>query len=354
MKPLFCPALLREQLKRFWAIAALTMLFYMLFVFLPIYSSDGITQARDMASLLSSGGAANVALFIAPFAAVISLFSYLFSPSATTFFHALPTNKNQLLCTNMLAGFILTLMPLIALCLLILIPIYAPMEADLPSWQSLPWINGYRLTEGELINTVSRVAAFFLQSAIVTISFFVLFVLAATLAGTGAIAIILCVFLPFLPATVYGVIYMFAVEHFAFSFYNDHEVWRFFDDFFMTLDWGALALRTAILLPITHFCYHKRRLERTGDTIVFHPFKNFLIFLFSVWGMILMGTAFEWMFGDNAVYLGFVLGFPTAFIILQMIMEKTFQIRHKFSSLLTFGGIAAALYFVLFIISLIT
>ena len=349
MKSLILPALLREQFKRFWAISALTMLFYLLFVFLPIYSDSGHSQVRSVISLLNGESMALIAVFLSPFLAVIPLFSYLFSSNSTTFFHALPASKNQLLFTNMLAGLVLILVPLLILSILLLIPIHTPMAADLPEWARMPSIGGQTLAEGELINTFSRVAQFFLHTAIIKISIFTLFVLAANLAGTLAIAVLLCVFVPFLPILIHFIIDYFLFDHFSFP-----RIYRAVLDDIMDIIFGFHILRTLLVLPAIYYCYHRRKLERTGDAIVFYPVKNFLVFLFSIYGMVLMGISFHHLLGSDAVYIGFVLGFLLTFIVLQMIMEKTFQIRHKLKSLPIFTGIAAAGYLGLLIIYLFT
>jgi len=101
----------------------------------------------------------------------------------------------------------------------------------------------------------------------------------------------------------------------------------------------VIALTVAAL-----FVSLKRRTERTGDSIVFTPVKNALIFIVSVAGMAFISMF--WWFGFLSetppvmlLLVVMVVGFIVSYYIAQMIAEKSFFVFRKVKMLLVCGGI---------------
>ena len=388
MKSLINIPLLKEQLKRFWAIGVVFTLVYLLFVALPVYSTADIVQApqhlaRAMIDLLSmSHPVLMFSMLIAPFCTAMALYPYHFNANAATAFHAFPINKKQMFWTNMAAAFILLLLPMMIFCLVILIPVYYPgpvvMDLDgvTPLWSSyiffprtlFPWI----MTEGDIINTIPVVAGFFARMSVALIFYFSVFLLAVSISGNRVVAILLSGALPLIPAGLFMLgqviasVYVFGYDNThmdlrgaAVLAYTNPVMWESAINN-RALGWrfhfpeGTPALFqyfmayigiTVALIAAAYTCSHKRKLERAGDSVVFNAVKKVCVFLVATVGMVITGPFLMHISHSHVgLYAGFVLGFFIAYFIAQMIAEKTFDVRHKVKALLPYSIVMAVLY----------
>jgi len=382
MKSLINITLLKEQLKRFWAIAAILMIIYVVAGLIPVYSvhSDNPNYyqylAKNMADLISMANPmVIVVMLLSPILAVMALYPYHFSNSASTAFHSFPINKRQLFWTNIAAALILTLLPLLIFCLTILVPVHYPGMMAHENWDGSihlrqfvilpPAIFPGGLEVGATINSIPAVTGFFARIALGIVFYFSVFLLAASIAGNRVIAILLSGSLPLIPVAIHILIVMIA-QTFVFGFDPTNDTFRLESTLAYSNPamFGLMAARgrwlgllsiwslsltyiviIAVLLAIAYICTHKRKLERTEDSVVFTPFKNVCVFLVSVIGMLLMGT---FLFGASnsfiGLYIGSAIGFVVAYFIGQMIAEKALDVRHKIKTLLPFGGIMLGIY----------
>ena len=396
MKSLINTPLLKEQLKRFWAIGAVLILFYVLAGMLPLIAqmlnpyNPPHHIAQDIVSLLSmSHPIPIIAMVAGPFFAAMALYPYSFSSSAATTFLSFPLSKRQLYYTNLAAALVLMLLPLLIFCLFLLIPI------RYHGGQS--WVDAHGVTQfwrqyvhfpealfpcgvrsGAVINTLPVVAGFFMRIAVGSLFYFMVFLLAVSVSGTRLIAVLLCGALPLLPAGFHllaegiATVYVFGYDgihdtRLAYTFlYSNPVMWgSVIEDFSRSfIRFRLLAFPffpeasavvnslfivyiaiTAALGTIAYYCSNWRKQERTGDSVVFTSLKNILIFLLSLMGSIGMGPFLMMLTRSRAgLYLGFIIGFVIAYFIAQMIAEKTFSIGHKIKSLLYFGGTMIGVY----------
>ena len=389
--------LLKEQMRRFCVIAIAGLLAYFLGVLLPLYNMatrPGIEAERMMVMILSMRHPiVMIWMVLAPFCVVMALYPYHFSGRATTAFYTFPVTKRQLYWTNFFAGAALMIVPLLIMCLFLLIPIFRTQHPEYyidafgsihRNWRGNvalpPTIFPNGLEHGQIVNTLWRVTTFFGRNVVGLMFFFAIFSLAASLAGSRLISILLSGVFPFLPvgvlALVYGMatMYVFGIDEMhlnrilgdtlAFtvpvgSWHNiiwgrtshgfpwgrmsqDFPIWVY------TIIYIAIA---AVLFALAYLCSRMRKHERTGDSVVFNKFKNTMVFVLSIAGMVAMGAFMLTLFGGRFWwYVGFVLGFALMFIIAQMIAEKAFDIRHKIKLLIPFGGIMIGAYVVLVLI----
>jgi len=106
------------------------------------------------------------------------------------------------------------------------------------------------------------------------------------------------------------------------------------------------------LISISYICSHRRKLECTGDSVVFAAFKKVCVFIVSMVGMIGMGPFLMTITRSRVgLYVGFVIGFAIFYLIAQMIAEKSFDIRHKIKSLLPYSAVMAAMYITMLLIT---
>jgi len=359
-------ALLKEQLKRYWAVSALSLLGYFLFMILPLISSHHPMAApRMIAQILAmTNPMVVISIVLVPFVAVMCVTGQFFKARMATAFYSYPINKTQMHLSNALAGIILTLVPLVIISVILLVPVHVPLT------QHLSIHNPYfstRILAGSLANPPLHVFSFFLRVAIAKIFYFNLFWLMFSVAGNRVVAILVSIVTPFIPWGIYmlGI----AIREFyvlgsrvalsgravevALS-YSNPVLWS-------TLTHGRPLIHlylwyaaAAILLGVAALVVSRiRKVERTGDSIIFHPVKNVLIFLVSLFSAVIGSLLFMGLFsfGPVSYYLGFVLGFALGFVIAQMIAEKSFSVGDKLKSIVRFGVIALAMYIVILLVT---
>lgn len=396
MKSLVNYALLKEQLKRFWPIAALATLWYVLFAVSPQWStmsdSEAMLAVQGIIRIITMRNPIiQVAGVVVPFAAAISIFSYLFTPKSTAAMHSYPVNKKQLYFTNAAAGLVLIAVPLLILCACLLTPVawqLPDMRLDPQTGERI--FNGYMadlpvelfpngLANGAVVNTFPVVAGFFGRALLTNVFFFAVFAASVMLAGNAVVSMLICGFLPFIPCLILilgyltGQFFFFGFGEYmfeealtqVFTFTNPEMLAATFNFYYpqypeqavpaasnMLIYYGVYMLIAAGLLAVSYWCSCVRRQERAGDSVVFTPVRNVLIFLLSTGGMIFIGAFFLGVFKSVALmYAGFVLGFIIAYFIAQMIAEKTFNVLYKVKDIVKYGGVMAGLMVVIVLVA---
>jgi len=82
-----------------------------------------------------------------------------------------------------------------------------------------------------------------------------------------------------------------------------------------------------------------RKTERVGNSVMFAPVKNVLVFLVSATGMLFGGAILYSMTrSEFGLYAGVVIGFALGYVIAQMIAEKSFHVWRKMKYMAHFGG----------------
>ena len=375
MKTFINTALLKEQLKRYWPIAAMAMLWYLLTIVLRFYETGSTVNyhriSADMIRLLSLELDPMIWTMVAvPFCTAMVLFSYPFKAASTTAFHSFPINRRQLFFTNWLTGLLLMLVPLMILSLGLLAPVRF-VEYSVSDWIVQSFIPG--LADGDVINTPIRVGGFFLRSALAFSLYFAIFMLAMSLAGSRVTAILLAGAIAIVPTALVGLsrvigeLYIFGLAmpspigivtmHVHPLFWSRAFGWHTFGFRAGTLsNWHTLYISYGLItlagFGLSYLAYRLRPQERAGDAVVFIPLKRVLIFLVAMAGMFFMGVIGLFAIGGRVgLYLGFVLGFAIAYFIAQMLAEKTFRVGHKAKHLASYGVVAVGIYLLLVLVT---
>jgi len=367
-------ALLLEQLKRFWPIAALSMLGYVLFIVQPLYFPTHFHPSRtsqDMIDLLTmSNPFVVIGMVAVPFVTALALFSYPYRVASATAYHSFPVNRAQLFFTHVLAGLLLIVVPLLLLSLALLMPVSFVSH----SWHSAS-MTELGLAHGSTINTIPRLIGFFLRNALGFTLYFAIFTLAASLAGNRVIAVILSVVIALAPLGIMGLgeavgsFYVFGFGMFRghvmenVAQYSNPVAW-------MTAynNWGRMhnpvnpirplypffisySLITLAGFGLAFLAYRLRPQERAGDTIAFLAAKRVFIFLLALGGMVTFGVFLLSTTGSRiGYYIGFIVGFIITYFIAQMMAEKTFRVGHKVKDVLSYGAVAIGLYIALLLV----
>jgi len=370
-------ALFKEQMKRFWPIAALASLAYFVGVLMPLYSmDDSWRMGRYLTEILSMQNFGVVlGSVLVPFLAAFCTLRYFFNSRTTTYFYSFPMNKQKLVFTNVLAGVALMLIPLLVLGVGLLLVQVSVGDVTVSTWRDGGMVIEHRgfdllppvlapntMTQDCLINSLPRVGGFLLRLAIAKLFYFALFWLAFSLSGHAVIGVLLAGTLPFIPVAVVMLWHLIA-EGYVFGYTGSFFDPGAFLAYYNPALWGLLIRRVPSLVPFyfiyaaltmvwaacAYFVSHVRKPERTGNSIVFEPVKQLLIFMLSMAGMVIVGVIFAGTMGTPvAFHIGLVLGFAITYLIAQMIAEKTFHIGHKLKSAIPFGAVMIALYVLMF------
>jgi len=383
--------LLKEQLKRFWIIALVPLLVYLLTIILPLHNTNEWNPAGQTMSIIDilsmSHATVIFAMVLVPFAVVMALYPYNFSKRATSAFYSFPITKRQLFWTNFVAGTVLILVPLLLLTASLLVPIeFAPYGnvGNAPWDEAMRWSNvrlPYSLfpewmQEGTVVNSFRHVAMFFARTALGFMFYFAVFLVAVTVAGSRVIAVLLSMVLSLIPVAVHilvryvAYLYVFGVDMpmdmgartvqhtnpvLWSNIINASGFLRFGQEIGEVQDtnfalYFIIYIVIAIaLIIVAYVCSRFRRHERTGDSVVFVSLKNICVFMLAMTGMIVLSAVLVAMIGGRFWwYIGAVLGFTIAYFIGQMIAEKTLNIfREKGKHLLYFGGTMLGIYVVM-------
>ena len=404
MKSLINIPLLKEQFKRFWAVGVAFLIIYLLFGLL-IYNtnphhwlSTDFQLARNMVDMLSMAHPILMLMMVlSPLCVGLALFSYHFNRNTAAAYYSFPITKKQLFWTETAVALILMLLPLLIFCLLLLIPIYytGPEAwdpiAEYPRWEFIRFsvaIFPQQPAVGSVINTLSVVSGFFARMAIGIIFYFSVIKLAVSVSGNRVVAVLLCGALPLIPVGIHLFLNMIASMYvFGYNFHAPRAYvstfnvtnplsWRALIETYLPMiahsPWGTQLYTThlegveprlwinalvyigisVILVTISYFCSQKRKLERTGDSVVFTVINNACVFMVSMFGMILTGYFMMSIFRSRAwLYIGFVLGFAIFYLIAQMIAERTINVIHKFKSFLRYGGVIVGIYVIIMLVT---
>ncbi|MCL2457138.1 MAG: hypothetical protein FWD19_06290, partial [Defluviitaleaceae bacterium] len=395
-KPLFF-----EHLKRFWAIPALATLLYLLGVYASLLGNNGLNQNWALSQLadilLMQNPVLMFTVVLTPVITALCVFVFLFNKRATTFFYSLPINKKQLFFTSAAAGIFLSLIPIIVFCFVLLFPLefrtsmreahrcHGSVQVVNPFPKPSPYADlfgdrydayvpavravDHEVTTTMKLNTVPIVLSLFLRMVIVSVFYFGVAWLAFSLAGHGIIGILIAFVMPFVPyalvqfVDMIGFLYVFgyraALETNAlvpFIFHHTPLLWGGIID-------GVNNHTEAVIFPATvytvigaaiftgaYFISRARKPERTGNSVMFAPVKNVLVFLVSLVLMFIPGLIFYAMSESFIMtHIGFVIGFAIGYVIAQMIAEKSFYIFEKLKYFPHFFGTAAAIYIFIFV-----
>lgn len=393
-------ALLKEQLKRFWPVSLIAAAAYFLGVMLPLFSVMGdedrfFEPVRHLSNILTFGNVVLIlGMVVVPLVVVTCIFRFYFSSKAATAFYSMPLNRNQLLGSSMLAGTILILLPLLAFIPLFFVSINVPVTENI--WQrgfastTMMSVGGadstflgnllfpYVMSPGNTINTFAVVLRFFAMFAGAKLVYFGVIWLAHSISGHWLIAILVAGVLPVVPVGLFTLTHIFGellVVGFNPAGFNTNfstavaivnpVVW----DTWLS-PWGLSHLISsatpiiiwyfclaAICLAAAFFVSRLRKPELTGNSIVFVPVKNLLIFLVSFMGMLLLAVIGLGILrlaepvSKVMLVVFLAVGFAISYILAQMLAEKSLHIFHKLKYMLTFGGTAVGLLLAIWLIT---
>ncbi|GAB1475658.1 hypothetical protein MASR2M70_04900 [Bacillota bacterium] len=347
--------LIKENMRRFWAVPVLAFLVYFLSGVFPILMS--YKNLKYMASYIESSLHNMQPFFmgahlLVPVITAVLLYRYLQSVSSVAVMHSMPFTRSKLYNSNLVSGLILISAPIILNGVILLL-------LSKPTFRE--W--GYENTTVSTVNVFAggEVLNWMGTSLLIIIVLFSVAVFAAIVTGNNLMHLLTSYFFIFLIPVLYSLFNVYFQE-FLYGFDmagNWMDIALSISPYTAIINGGGYFKTTEVLfylatilvmLVISAFLYNKRRLERATDSLTFGFMKPIICYIVAFLGMTMLGFYFQ-VLGEGRLYMyaGFAAGTLIFFIIGQMIVVKSPRIYNKegLRSFLIYAVIA-----VLFIVGL--
>nr|WP_315024048.1 hypothetical protein [uncultured Aminipila sp.] len=347
--------LVKENLRRFWAIPALAFLAYFLSSVFPILMSYGdITNMYGYIEMcLTNKQPFFMAIhLILPIIAAVIVFRYLQSSSSVTTMHSMPFTRAQLFNSSLVSGLILIVLPLIANELIL----QAIAKPTYDYYMYVDYEKMSALTDSAVnIFTRSNVLQWFWHSLLIVLVIYAISVFAGMITGNTVMHLVLAFGFNFLAPALYLTFVTYCSSYlFGFTSTGIHEkilvglspfTQVFASDESFTIPFQIYyIILTLIILIVSGLLYQKREMEKSGDSIIFNFMIPAICYLIAYFGMSLMGYYFKSLSSSNNdtqtsdvyFYAGLIAGAIIAFIIGRMIVLKTPRVFNK-QSIKSFG-----------------
>lgn len=349
--------LIRENIRRFWAIPALSFLIYFLSGIFPIlisYSNINRVASYINLSLTNMQPFYMAAHLMMPVLTAVVLFRYLQSSSSVTMMHALPFSRFKLYISNLISGLLLILSPLFLNGLIMLViakPAFNEWAMD-PAAQTTA-INFF---------TRSAVLNWMWQSLLIVLVVYAISVFAGLVTANSLMHFATALAFNFLIPGLYAVfVYYFGIYLYGFNLSGDWvntclSISPFLEVFNFNGEQGNFplshqiyyALNGIFLFVLSAYLYAKRKLEKASESLAFQFMVPIICYLVAFFGMTLLGVWFKSLNQESEfyTYAGYVAGALIFFLIGRMIVLKTPRV-FNLNTLKTFGiySLLAILFF---------
>lgn len=326
--------LIRENLRRFWAIPAISFLIYFLSGIFPIIISyskiDTVAYYINM-SLTNMQPFYMAAHLMMPVLTAVVIFRYLQSASSTTMMHSLPFSRYKLYNSNLLSGLIMVLTPVI-LSGLIMLAIAKPAFNIMGMDPSSIAAAADTFTRGAILSWMW-------QSILIVLVVYAISVFAGLVTANSIMHFATALGFNFLVPALYAVfVFYFGSYLYGFNTSGDWSatclsISPFLETFNLNNDGGNFpplhqlyyVMNALVLFVLSSFLYSKRKLEKASDSLAFEFMVPIICYLVAFFGMTLLGVWFKSLNQDSEfyAYAGYAAGALIFFIIGRMIVMKT-------------------------------
>lgn len=350
-------AIIREDFRKFWAVPLLAFIAYFLesiFFIIVEYSDFSMNVnsgelARFVETLLTGQNIiVELNLIWVPILSTLLIFSYLHNSGSVMSVHSQPFTRSMLINSHAVSSFLFAVLPILATGVILLImskPLY--YESD------------YYSSAKEMINVFSRteVLLWIWESVLTTSFVLVIAILAGMVTGTvlhhaiaafGFNAVVpICVGLvdTYFKEYLFGYMtgeWLINAIYYMSPVISGMEVQHF--SLFVNIVYIFVIM---LIYVFASFLYHKRKLERVTDGIVFKTFDVAITYIFGFLGMSLLGMVFRALFDRNQFItaIGYIVGALLGIVICRMIIMKTIRIFSKKSVIIMSSYAVVALAF---------
>ena len=329
--------LIKENLRRYWAIPVMSFIAYFLSGIFPILIAYAdLDESWDFInSLLDNHHQIFMTVhLILPIFTGVLVFRYLQTPAYTTSLHAMPFTRATLFNSTALSGLILSTIPVLLTGIILLLiskPVYNVHIFPSPE----PYVNAF--TRGDILSWI-------LESLIIVLFLYAVTVFAGLVTGNSIMHAFTAVGFNFLAPALFLLFGVYSYQ-FLYGFPSDRfmepvlalaalspYLFVFYDEW--TYAWllqTVYVLIAVALLGASMYLYYKRALERASDSFVFAFMTPLATFLITLFGMTLFGFYFDSLgntggSSESYIYTGFLAGAIIFFLLARMIVKMTFRI----------------------------
>ncbi len=342
--PLFSKALMVEDFRRFWPLPVLATLAGFLTTIFPIlisYSTLNENYYLLQSTLSGTNGFLAFENVVIPICVAVVLFKYMHSVSASTIVHAMPVTRAGLYASHVASGSIMSLAHIIFNGLILLMmhkPVLNPV-----------YENGSNTPTMKDIFTPLSVLDWMWQAALIVLVIYAIACFAASVSGNQLFHFLLSCTLVFLTSGILLTLTFyfdsFLVGYVASSDFNNimisiSPVLRpFSNDTGFDIGWTLwYAFSAIVLLGMGYYVYQTKKLERVSDSMTLRPMALFISFIITFLGMTAFGAFFTALAPQTSyrstlhspfVYIGFAIGGLLTFIIMELVLAKSWSIFNK-------------------------
>lgn len=350
--------MIRENFRRFWALPVVGFLGYFICGIIPILTNysklDGLAEMVD-AILNQTYIFYNGVTLLVPIVAASLVFRYLYSASSVNVMHSLPFTRASLFNSNLVSGFILSVLPVLATGVILLClakPVHYSSNID---YNSSFTLFGYVMDTENQANLFShsQVLIWIAESLLVVLCVYAISIFAGALTGNAIIHFLTAIWFNFL-----GFVFMIVVTDYFKIFLYGYDISDSFAELIENFSpftgvryhSGDLSLvciicyivSSLVLIVLSARFYHIRKVERTQKSFIFPAMDHVVCYLITFFGMTVAGLALHQDDGSRIImYAGIAGGSIAAFIIGRMIVKKSLRIFNA-ASLKGFAIYAAA------------
>lgn len=380
------PAIIREDVRRFWAIPVLAFIGYFLFGILPILVDYHLITENNGASIHIIGNTVDILLsgqnpFIVlntiwvPILSGILIFSYLHRTGTVMSVHSQPITRNTLFNSHLISSLLFGVLPVLAAGIILLIiakPIYmdggvyhaaSAMAVDSAGGAGFEAYSAQQVDDAVNIFSRLRILQWMWDSCLVTLFILTVTIFGGMITGTTLHHFIAAIGFNVVVPAIYVLVKMYFTLYLYGYAANEIENVQYLSPVLLSciyqpigLKWSVIYLVViAALLIFSMLLYSRRKLERATDGVVFAAANVGITLLFGFLGMSLMGIAFQWIFSESAslTVFGYICGAVLAMVIVRMIIMKTIKIfDRQFIKILIAYLIAAVLFFAVIVCDL--
>lgn len=331
-RPFLSSSLMKENIRKLWPLCLLLILMYVLTTAFTILipSSDEMVFHSE-ACFGNNHPIYLLGLVVFPILTSVLVFKYLHKQGGTAVLHSMPFTRTSLLFTNYLSGAIVIILPVIVNAV-IMLPVGHYVKNRAKSSNNLVSTETFENIPFEPYSA-THILNWLAVSVLIVIFIYTLSVLAGMVSGNITMHTINALLINFAP------VYLF----FIVGSYLDAELIGFnFGDFLTTnIKWfsplfdgdGVLSMSRWVIylciiiigILVTNLLYEKRKLEKTGDSLVFKFMTPVVIFLIAVMGTSMISMYAFFFNGKTGIafYAAVAVVSIIALIATNMIVQRT-------------------------------
>ncbi len=328
--------LIKENMRRFWAVPVLAFLVYFLSGAFPILMSyrhlNYMARYIEM-SLHNMQPFFMAAHLFVPVITAVLLYRYLQNVSSVAVMHSMPFTRSKLFNSSFLSGLILISLPILVNGIILLL-------LSKPTFNV--WGYGDDLTIGaQNVFARAEILNWMGTSLLIVFVLFSVAVFTGIVTGNNLMHLLTSYFFIFLIPVLYAVFNLY-FQQFLYGFDlsgNWMDLCLSISPYTSILSGGGYFTNYEVLFYIgtilvmfvvSAILYNKRKLERASDSLTFGFMKPILCYVIAFLGMTMLGFYFQ-ILGDEEIYMyaGFAAGTIIFFIIGQMIVTKSARIFNR-------------------------